>query len=275
MKKTFEEWNQLGEEIRDVNEAVKISDYKPYHNLMDPNLQKTFKEYFKTFPERDKNVYRIYFDLKITTEDWEVRIPQEIKDYMGWYHYPILDYDKGICRDKDGREIRIGKLFNRLGRQDLLRSYEESKQNALKEGNYKVVISRHPYDIIGQSTGRGWSSCMDLRDDRFNKEFVESWYGLTKQLKQGHLASYLIREKDLNIKNPLSRIMIVRRSWPYGSQGSTDTNSDFKVDNHVYGISVDKHFEILSKFVDGLNSYMVSKAKKNWIDKNFKNLFKK
>jgi hypothetical protein len=246
-----------------IKEAVKISDYKPYHNKIDSIQQEKWKEYFKKFPDHDKNYNRIYFDLKITPKDWKVQIPQEIKDYMEWFRYPILDYDKGICQDKDGREIRIGKLFYRLGRQDLLKSYEESKQNTLKEGNYKIVISRHPYDIIGQSTGRGWSSCMDLRDDRFDKKFIESWYGLSKQIKQSHLVSYLVRENDRNIKTPMARIMIVRRSWPYGSHGTTITKEPFKIDDHVYGTKVKGHLDFLTKWIEDYNNEELEKQIKS------------
>lgn len=249
------EEDPYGEELWDTNEAVKLSSYRPYHNIMDTKQQEEYKEYFKKFPEHDKNYYRIYFDIKIDPSKWEIEIPQEIKDYMDWYRYPIIDYNKGICLDKDGREIRIGRLFYKLGRKDLLKAYEDSKLNTLKEGDYKVVISRHPYDIIGQSTGRGWSSCMDLNDERYNKEFVESWYGLSKQLKQGHLATYLIRKDDKNIEKPISRIMIVRSSWPYGSLFKVDKESILRVDDkHIYGAKPVEYIEFLDKWVYDFNN---------------------
>lgn len=238
-----------------VNESVKVSEYKPYHKYLDEKTQKIYKEYFRHFPEHDKNYYRIYFDIKVDPSKWQVNIPQEIKDYMEWFRYPIKDYAKGICVDKDGRDIKIGRLFVKLGREDLLKAYEDSKNNTLKDTEYTVVISRHPYDIIGQSTGRGWSSCMDINDPRYEKKFVETWYGLSKQLKQGHLVSYLLRKNDRNIKNPISRIMIVRNSWPYGSFSSTDKSSPLKVDDHIYGVKVKEHSDLLKKWVDSFNQW--------------------
>jgi hypothetical protein len=238
------------------NEAVTFNSYKPYHKYLDGKDQQIYKEYFKRFADHDKNYYRIYFDIEVDPNKWQIRIPQEIIDYMNWYRYPIKDYIKGICIDKDGREIKIGRLFVKLGREDLLKAYEDSKNNTLKDKEYTVVISRHPYDIIGQSTGRGWSSCMDINDPRYDKEFVETWYGLSKQLKQGHLVSYLLRKKDRNIENPISRITIVRNSWPYGSQMGTDTKSPMKVDNHVYGVTVQEHMELLQMWVGAFNQWM-------------------
>ena len=226
-----------------VNEAVSVSKYKEWSAHASRNFYLILGEYFKKFKHHDKNYNRIYFDLTINPDNWKIEIPQEIEDFMGWYHYPILDYNKGICRDKDGREIRIGRLFNRLGREDLLKSYNNSKQNTLKNvDDLKVVISRHPYDIIGMSTGRGWSTCLDLDDSRYNKEHLG---GLRGMLSRGCMVAYLIRGNDMNIKNPISRVVI--RSYTMGS------SINLIVDQHVYGTNVIEFTDFLDKWVKDYN----------------------
>jgi len=224
-----------------IKEAVKISDYRPYHKLQAPRMKEIYKEYFMTFPDHDKNYFRIYFDLKIDPSKWNLKIPQEIQDYMGWYGYPIIDYAKGLCRDGSGREIRIGRLFHKLNRPDLLKSYEDSKLNTLKEGDYQVVISRHTYDMVGKSTNRGWSTCLDLNDDRYGGKHK---HHLKEQMN--NLIAYLIRKNDRNINHPLSRV---------------DISGGNYVDSHVYGAYCKEFQDFVNEWTRGFNNWKAKNKK--------------
>jgi hypothetical protein len=78
--------------------------------------------------------------------------------------------------DEHGRFIKIRKLISDITRKDDYFKevdYIKSVSIALtrldnlgdtKNLETKLIISRHPYDIAGMSTNRGWSSCMKLPD---------------------------------------------------------------------------------------------------------------
>lgn len=221
------------------NETLSLSQYREWSKHANIEFYDEMGKYFKTFSDHSNNYNRIYFDLEVDNEDFEIVMPDEIEDFFGWYGYDIIDYRRGICRDKDGREIKIGKLLNRLGEDRLLKTYNNSKQNMLKNiGDLQVVISRHPYDIIGMSTDRGWTTCHDLDDKRYGGMHL---YGLRNDLKSGVLVAYVIRKSDRNIKNPISRCLINR-----GFSG-------LFVDGNVYGTNVPGFRDFLIDWVEDYN----------------------
>ena len=234
----------------DLSEAISISDYKEWSKDTNKSFFDDMGEYFKNFTDHDKNFYRIYFDLNINTDEFEVVIPDEITDFFTWfgpdgpYHTQmrIVDYNKGICTDKEGRQMRIGKLLNKLGEEKLLQTYNKSKENTLKNVNdIQVVISRHPYDIIGMSTDRGWTTCHDLNDKRYGGKHL---WNIRKDLRNGSLIAYVIRKSDRNINNPISRCLIL------------NSYNGLRVDHHVYGTNVPGFTNFLEEW---LTEYKKSK----------------
>ena len=182
---------------------IKIKDFKEWKDCFNSHFYEKMGVYFKKFDDKDKRHNRIYFKLKVTPSS-TTYIPTEISEFLSWYGYAIIDYDKGICR-KGSIDIRIGKVFNDLGQDDLLRVYSESKQPLKNTENLSVVICRHRYDCMGMSTNRGWSTCIDLNDKKYNGRFLNVLRGY---LTGGCLVAYLIRDNDRNINNPISRISI-------------------------------------------------------------------
>lgn len=101
---------------------------------------------------------------------------------------------------------------------DLLKSFKNDPLRSTKKSNkYKVVISRHPYDIAGMSTDRHWHSCMNLGykgihysngNPGVNKQYVQN------DISEGSIIAYLISPTDVHengkpaIKRPLSRILM-------------------------------------------------------------------
>jgi hypothetical protein len=61
------------------------------------------------------------------------------------------------------------------------------------------------------STDRGWTSCMDL--DTGSKTFY-----IMEDVKKGTIIAYLIKKDDLNINNPVARVLIK----PYVSEDSEE-----------------------------------------------------
>lgn len=224
-----------------LKESISISDYKEWSKNFNWDFYKEMEKVFKEseYISHSKNFDRIYFDLKVDSENFKVTVPNEIIDFFNWYgqdnEMSIVDYNRGICTDKDGREIRIGRLFRKMGEDKLLDVYNKSKQNLLKNINdLQVVISRHPYDIIGMSTNRGWTTCLDINDKRYDGEHL---YNLEEYLKDGVLIAYLIRKNDNNINNPISRILITR-GWYSG---------DLTYEN-IYGTYVEEFENFISEW---------------------------
>lgn len=240
-----------------VSEAISISDYKKWSKDTNNVFFNEAGEYFRKFPDHDRNYYRIYFDLKVNTDDFEVVIPDEITDFFTWfgpdgpYHtqMKIIDYNKGICTDKEGRQMRIGKLLNKLGEERLLQTYNKSKENTLKNINdLQVVISRHPYDIIGMSTDRGWTTCHDLNDKRYDGKHL---HNISRSLRKGSLIAYVIRKSDRSISNPISRCLI---SNSYTVNSGKLVNHGLEVDHHVYGTNVPGFVDLLKNWVKEYNN---------------------
>lgn len=193
-------------------EHIKLSKYKDWHNIKNENFDKKVEKFFKLFPNHDKNYYRIYLDFKVHENDWKYKIPTEIEEYLEFYGYPIIDVRRGLCFSlKDQRKIRIGKILSDMKRDDLLKIYAESKNNILKNFNeLLIVISRHTYDIAGQSTNRRWTTCHDLDDKGWNGKYL---YQMRQDMIRGSIVSYVIEKNDKNINNPLSRILILKDSY--------------------------------------------------------------
>ena len=118
--------------------------------------------------------------------------------------YVVDNYLAGTAIQRDGkRTTRIGKLLSKD--KDILRAFESDpkrKGNKVAQGELVVVISRHPYDVIGMSFDRGWTSCMNLKDGSDKKYLKEA-------VKAGVLVSYLVKATDANINNPIARILMV------------------------------------------------------------------
>ena len=146
-----------------------------------------------------KGKYRIYLELESPKEDLYVN--PSIKKELDLKGYDIENYPAGLAKKKgDGKRlIRIARLLK--DNPDLLKNFiNDPKRSASKRKELMVVVSRHPYDIVGMTTGRGWTSCMALDKDGYRYIRID--------IKQGSIIAYLIRKDDKNINNPVGRLMI-------------------------------------------------------------------
>ena len=147
---------------------IKVKDFKEWSSSFNKLAYDNMSKYFEKFPDRDKRSNRIYFKLNVLPSD-KVHIPPEIREFLSWKNIHIINYEEGLCcKTNTGATIRIGKALADLGQESLLNTYSNSKQGLKKVDNLTVVISRHPYDMMGISTNRGWSTCMDLNDKKYN-----------------------------------------------------------------------------------------------------------
>lgn len=110
--------------------------------------------------------------------------------------------------DKDGNDIK--KPLTDVFRDDPLRANT-------KTSNMQIVISRHPYDIGGMTSGRKWeSTCMRLPHGKSkNKELHtggEHHSYIQSDLSHQTIAAYLTHAGDNTINNPIARVLLKRHT---------------------------------------------------------------
>jgi hypothetical protein len=178
-----------------INEAVPLSIMKQFKDII---LGGEYKSYLNhVFKGQD----RIYLPLKGESK-LETGAPQPIQFFLSKEGYEIVDYPKGIAKNKEGRLIKIGKLLNKKGETELLKSFQLDKNRQSSTSKERlVVISRHPYDLAGMSTGRGWTSCMSLPKGIYSKY-------VRKDMEKGTLVAYVVDTNDKNINSPTCRLLI-------------------------------------------------------------------
>lgn len=124
--------------------------------------------------------------------------------------------DIGFLDHNDNKKIRQGQKIGKTLAQakapaiskELIDFYASDPlrlskgiQKAIDSKKLTVVISNHAYDIAGMSTGRDWTSCMNIIDG-INKVYVE------EDIRFGTLVAYIISSDDTNIQKPYGRILI-------------------------------------------------------------------
>jgi hypothetical protein len=221
-------------EYDSLNEAVHMSLVRPYFKQWEEEGgRERYKEMFD-----DK--WRIYLDLISTDSDIYHYVEMALED-NGYY---IVDYHKNIAgKEGDKRPFKIGKLLQRFS-PSLKPEYDIDKDKALST-DHKIVISRHPYDIIGMTTGREWNSCMDI-ENGMNKRYVN------EDIKQGTLIAYVIDKDDTNINKPINRLLIK----PFTDK---EGHTILDIDHKVYKAEGIKE---ISGFRDVVSTWLATKQEK-------------
>ena len=213
-------------------EALKPSQYRQY--VKGWNKARFEDIFLNPKYERDRRGYRVYLPLK--KAEGEIRINPDVRQFVQDKGYEISDYKAGLA-SKNNRVIKIGKL---LDDPEIKKLYDNDPARQA-QAEYEVVISRHPYDIAGMSTDRGWTSCMNLKDGS-NKEYV------ALDVKEGTLVAYLIKKGDRDIKRPVARIAIK----PFVNVLAADEIA-FGIENAVYGTDVPGFTSTVKDWVNYVN----------------------
>jgi hypothetical protein len=193
-----------------VKEALKPSQYRQYMKN---------KDYRTLYDDFFKGKHRIYFPFRADTSYQDSRVQREIVTYLKKKNWDVLDYMQGIAqesgqeeeveiKDEQGnlRKVKKKKRIMKIGKllatePTLQQKFQDDPMRAgVKQVNQMIVFSRHPYDIAGMSTDRGWSSCMNLKGG-CNKHYVQ------KDVEEGSIVAYLITANDKNINKPMARIL--------------------------------------------------------------------
>ena len=205
-----------------IGEAISLDHAKRATKIfLDSGGKQRYDEVFKGSD-------RLYYDLNEKSID-KTPIELEVMKALTDNGYYLVDYVKGLAK-KEGDEkniFKVQKILIKFGFTELKDRVDSDPLRASStKDNKKIVISRHGIDIAGQSTGRSWSSCKTLETTAGidNSKYV--W----TEIEEGGLVAYLIKDDDLNIENPIARIII-------GVFINTEDDTDFVLypDQSVYG----------------------------------------
>jgi len=228
-----------------IDEAISMSDARKAAKIfLDSGGKKRYDEIFKG----SDRLYYNFSKKSIVKSPTEIKVSEALQK-NGYY---LADYEKGLAtKEGDNKNVfKVQKLLVRFGFLDLKNEMDADPiRFSAKKDLKKVVISRHGIDIAGQSTGRDWTSCKNI-DSGHNGHYV--W----TEIEQGSLVAYLIKSDDLNIQEPISRILI-------GVYVNDKDSSDFVLypDANSYGnYKKDDFMEFVKQWCDDTNS----KVSKNY-----------
>lgn len=222
--------------LNQIDEALKPSQYRGIVKDWDKSR---YADIFSKYPDRDRNAYRIYLPLPVSKTPTKSSVAPEVEKHLATKGYTIKDYANGMATD-GRREMRIGKLLSDTP--EVAKKFvNDPARAASRQAQQMVVISRHPYDIAGMSTDRGWNSCMNLKDGAF-ANYVPI------DVKEGTIVAYLINANDRNIENPVARIAIK----PFVNTLNPDEVL-FGAENRVYGTSSPAFKSAVVKWVNQVN----------------------
>jgi len=140
------------------------------------------------------------------------------------------DYHKGITHSygdtSKRRPLKIGKVLEQTkAPEDIKKAYmKDPYRGAAKASHLVATASRHPFDVAGMSTDRGWTSCMNLTDPRPHKN------KLKEDLDRGTHVAYLHHKSDTTISHPVSRVAMK----PYHS--SKGDHTILRPEGKTYGM---------------------------------------
>jgi len=182
-----------------LSEFLKPSQARLFKNAI---LSKKFKSYLNgIFKGKD----RIYMPFEGSIK--KPKIPANIEQFLKKNGYEIVDYQKGLVRRSGSNKLaKIGKILSKMKEHVLLQTFVNDKsRSAAKKSELLIVVSRHPYDVAGMSTGRGWTSCMDLAKRGEEASMCEY---INKDIEHGSVIAYVINPEDKNINKPMSRLLL-------------------------------------------------------------------
>jgi hypothetical protein len=212
---------------------------------------------------QSKRGERLYFNYDNSIKDYNDITKSEafytttfMLAYLG-IKLNIEDYVNGVSELPDGRRVKIPKLLDVAWKkyaeegkkeindpeivkekQKLLNNYLNDKIREKPKPSL-IVISKAKYDIAGMSTGRGWTSCMNI-DGGSNYAYI------TCDLEEGSIIAYLIKKEDLNIKNPIARVLVK----PFINRYD-ENDIIFKPEDVIYGTATKSFGKKVNELLDG------------------------
>jgi len=216
-----------------IDEALPLSVAKKYtamRELDSKHLTNLWKKLIPLSIQQSKRQDRLYFEFESKSDDKIITSPvyDEVSKVLSSQGLTvgIDDYIEGKVKDKYGRDAKLGKILAKNA-PALLQKFNNDKIRQSTNTNKKslICISKHPYDIAGMSTDRGWTSCMNLEGGGGNCRYIG------EDIKYNTLIAYLIKEDDLNINRPQARVVIK----PLINVNKNDDSVLYLPGNKMYG----------------------------------------
>ena len=240
-----------------------LEDYEPYRRRIEAEPRSfAFRQLF-VGADPEGRIYLPFMSDDMSEEDRKT--VKELSDALRDAHkenprepeYEIVDIKGGYARAKGKNNlVKIGKLLDTLRYKDMKRLessrasgglskmkhdeearltqkyYDELKSDfenmAYRAGSeLSVVISMNAHDIASMSTGRGWTSCMNLSDGGHKKDVY-------CEVRNGGFVAYLVRKEDKDIKRPIARIHIRRFDNKSGKSVAVPEESVYGTDKHGF-----------------------------------------
>ncbi len=245
-----------------ITEAISMKMYKenlPFDYIYDKS--EGYKSWDNIF---GVGVNRISIPLKSSELKLPKTVPlmEEINELfipLGYQINSFEDYlNNKVYKISDTKNpMKIGGLLNKT-KPSLFSRYDTDTErkdwrdriNNLDK-KLKIVISRHPYDLLGMSSGREWGSgtCMKLGCSEDDKVYINILASMgqnkiegvgsgknkiKRDIIEGVLIAYVVNIDDNNINNPTSRLLIK----PYFNE-KDKTHIVWVASSKIYGSLVD------------------------------------
>jgi HEAT repeat protein len=222
-------------------------------------------------------------EIPLKMDEGPVEPHPDVQKHLEDNGYTISDYRGGYATDKYGRSTSIGKILNKTkAPQDITSAFlNDPKRAASSVAQPKIIISRHPHDVAGMSTDRGWRSCMTMGGG-CNEHY------LRHDIQNGTHVAYLVRPEDNDIKKPMARIAL--KPFHSGSEEesnylsamihgdkplpqSSEPHTILRPESQVYGIGKSRNnndpYDNKAEGVDSGILGVFKRSVNNWASENF------
>ena len=243
-----------------------MEEYEPYRSRVEAQPRRFVFGHLFRDADQNGRVFIPFVSNEMSEDD--KKVIHWLGVTLGDHGYELADVKGGYARQKGKSNlVRIGKLLDTLLYKDLKelerqrvagevsqikydsekrlteKHYEETKSDfenmPFRAGSeLSIVISMNPHDLASMSTGRGWSSCMNL-DDGGQKMDVYC------EVRNGGFIAYLVRKDDREIKKPIARIHIRRFDNKSGRSVAVPEES-------VYGTDKEGFLQAVKSWLGGV-----------------------
>lgn len=180
---------------------------------------------------------------KVSTEDYIKGVAR--------YVTKVGNPDRGIpLRDKE-ITIKIGKaLDEKKASAEIIKKYENDPfRSSVKKNEFDIIVTGNPYDIYGGSTGRGWTSCMQMRKGEMGHAGPAS-LTMSEEINNHTHMVYLVPPGG-----DIDHDAIARVSFKLHNSLNSD-HSTLVAEDRVYGTAptefIHKAKEIMDSLFDGI-----------------------
>lgn len=214
-------------------------------------IKRTYKERYKEWFDGN---WRISFPLDTSISS---SLYNEVEAFINTLNWTISDWKGGLAKSTMSTKVlSIGKILQNRN-PELKKAFDErfKGKKVGSDSEYTVVITRHPYDILGQSYDRYWDSCKNFETGA-NRRYIPT------EINDGILAAYIVssNEKISNdlLKNPIARYLIL----PYVNEKDSK-DIYLVVSDSVYGEHVEGFRENVQYWLDNKQGKKIGKFSLN------------